>query len=65
MKVLIDDGLNLAGYDRYACTATALLRYQRTGPPAFCSKSPYPTPDRRPADAEFPNRVPNAAFQTA
>ena len=64
-EMFIDDGLDFTGYDRCACASAALLRCQGAGSPTILGEPPYPAPDCRPADPELPNRIADAAFQTA
>ena len=63
--MFIDNGLAATGYDCCACASAALLRCQGAGSPTILGEPPYPAPDCRPADPELPNRIADAAFQTA
>ena len=64
-EMFIDDGLDFTGYDRCARASAALVRCQGAGSPTILGEPPYPAPDCRPADPELPNRIADAAFQTA
>ena len=54
------DGLDFTGYDRCARASAALVRCQGAGSPTILYEPPYPAPNGRPADTEFPNCIADA-----